>query len=194
MLLSTDKSRRPRHEHDVYSTPRGFVEQALDLVDGTPGSILDIGAGDGAWGQAARDRYPAAHLRGVELRSLPMPRAYDAWYVGDFTRVAPALPAVDLVIGNPPFGIAEECIRLALDRLNFGGCAVFLLRLAFLESQRRAGGLFHEHPPELVSVCASRPQFYGATTGVTAFAFYRWRRDYTGPTRLRWSVTSKGES
>jgi hypothetical protein len=190
MLLNTDKPRRPRHAHDTYFTPPAFVQQGLALVPGPPATILDPGAGEGVWGRAARARWPEVHIIGVELRGVPQPAEYDEWHTGPVAEVAPSLPRVDLVIGNPPFGqgAAEEFVRLALGGLNFGGLVVFLLRLAFLESQGRANGLFREHPPEVVSVCASRPRFYGDGTGATPFAFFRWRLDHAGQPALHWSV------
>ena len=138
MLLTTDKPRRPRHAWDYYRTPEGHVAAALALVPGTPAAILDPGAGDGAWGQAARSLWPAARIAGVEVRDVRQPAAYDEWHTGPFAQVAPSLPLVDLVMGNPPYREAEEFVRLSLSCLRFGGCALFLLRLAW-PSKYRSG-------------------------------------------------------
>jgi len=190
MLLGTktEKPRRPRHKFDYYVTPEGHIAAGLDLVPGVPATILDTGAGCGAWGRAARVRWPNAHIIGVEARDVPKPEGYDEWHTEPFAQVAPVLPLVDLVCGNPPYREAEEFVRLGLGCLRFGGCVVFLLRLAFLESRRRSGGLYQEHPPELVSVCARRPRFYGKGGGAEAYAFFRWRKEYDGQPGLGWSL------
>ena len=182
------KSRQPRHAFDHYQTPAAHIDMALDLVSGTPATILDPGAGDGAWGTAARQRWPVARIIGVEVRDVPCPPGYDEWHTGPFEVLAPALPGVDLVVGNPPYRVAEQFVRRSLALLNEGGQLVFLLRLAFLESRVRTRGLFREQPPALVSVCAARPIFYGdGRNGADAFAFFVWRRDFRGRPGLSWS-------
>jgi hypothetical protein len=194
-LILTHSERRARHEHDRYLTPRSFAEKALDLVEGTPSRILDPGAGEGVWGQAAAARWPQAWIIGIDIQpGFPAvvregPRVYDEWHVGDFlTEAREEGMDVDLVIGNPPFSLAAEFIRHSLNQLTFGGVCVFLLRLAFLESEQRANGLFREFPPEEVSVCTRRPRFYGIKgNGGTAFAFFKWRLGHKGQTRLTWS-------
>lgn len=197
-MLRVKEARRPRSQHDFYATPRGHVEAALDLVCGTPRQILDPGAGGGPWGSGARQRWPDARITGVEIDPRFLDTRYHAgynvWLSRDYLTPEPEqwLPPCDLVMGNPPFAQAEAFVRQSLRVLSFGGVCVFLLRLAFLESKGRAGGLFTEHPPEVVSVCAGRPRFYDNKTGADAFAVYLWRKNWRGETRLTWSDIGKG--
>lgn len=85
----------------------------------------------------------------------------------------------DLVIGNPPYSLAEEFIRRSLDLLKDSGRCAFLLRLNFLEGQKRAPWL-RQHVPD-VYVLPRRPSFYasgpkkGKTDG-TAYAWMVWAR------------------
>lgn len=187
-LILNKPLRRERHMNDAYYTPPEFVTAGLALVDGTPKTILDPGAGLGSWGEGARQRWPLADITGVEIEPREPPHPYSYWYPMDY--LGRRWGSVDLIIGNPPYVQAEAFIRHSLAQLTYGGVCVFLLRLAYLESQRRGQGLFQEHPPVEVSVCTRRPRFYGIKgNGGTAFAFVKWRRDYRGETRLTWSVT-----
>ncbi len=66
-----------------------------------------------------------------------------------------------------------------------------LLRLAFLESGRRYRTIFDTCPPSRVWVFSERMTIYqyGATragSGSTAYAWYVWDKDHSGPTELRW--------
>ena len=61
-LRTTSKPRRPRHPLDVYETPPEFAAAGLQLVTTEPATVLDIGAGGGVWGEAARVRWPGAHI------------------------------------------------------------------------------------------------------------------------------------
>lgn len=188
MLLITDQPRRPRHAFDAYDTPVEFAHLGLALVEGEPQTVLDPGAGTGPWGTAARARWPRARIIGIEARPLAKPPAYDEWHVGPFELLAPSLPRVQAVVGNPPYRDAEGFIHRSLALLAPGGTAVFLLRLAFLASVERAVGLFRSCPPALVSICARRPIFYGDRNGATDFAFFVWREGHHGPPRLSWST------
>lgn len=175
--------RRPRHEHDVYETPPEFAAAGLDLVTTSPEWILDVGAGAGVWGTAARARWKRAELIGVELRELPRPDVYDEWIVGDFAEAAPELGTFDLVMGNPPYRHAEAFIRAGLSLLAPGGELLFLLRLSFREGINRNRGLFREYPLAELSVCDRRPKFHSQKNGSIAFGFFRWVKDWQGGTQ-----------
>lgn len=193
MTIVLEKTqRRPRHERDAYVTPAAFAAAGLALVEGEPNRILDPGAGSGVWGEAARERWPWAHIIGVEIESSPCPNAYSGWWSEDY--LDRVFGNYDLIMGNPPYAHAEQFIRRSLTQLNYGGVCVFLLRLAFLESQSRGRGLFREHPPERVSVCMKRPVFYGDGGGATAFCYMVWRNGHRGETRLMWSSCERTTS
>jgi hypothetical protein len=182
LLAQQRPDRHPRHDLDVYLTPEAFIRAALRLVTITPVSVLDVAAGDGRWGQAARTLWPQAVVAGVEIRDLPKPADFDAWFApADFLLLAAELPKFDAVITNPPYRHAEAVIRAGLSLLRPGGELVAFLRLAFREGRQRNQGLFKEHPVTELAVCAARPKFYGFRSGQTAMAVFRWRQGYTGP-------------
>jgi hypothetical protein len=111
-------------------------------------------------------------------------------------------PATDLVVGNPPFGIppdqarelypelevpatrikspvpmAERHVRQAAALVAGRGSVVFLLRLAFLESQERRA-LWRELPPRKVWTVVPRPGFLqtSGNTDSTAYGVFWWDR------------------
>lgn len=193
-----DKEKLPqRRDLDYYPTAIIDAERGLDflfhtmsLYGETPHApvVLDPGAGDGVWGNVLKRECPSAAIYGVELREVRRPEVYTAWAVGDFLAGAALIePSFDLVIGNPPYKNAEQWIRRSLDVVKEGGYLLFLLRLTFLESQKRASGLFVEHPPLRVAVCGRRPSFSGnGKTSPDAYMYCIWRKGFQGEPTLTW--------
>jgi len=108
-IISTDKALRPRDPHDHYPTNIEVARAALREVAGfmEHPTILDAGAGDGVWGQAARDIFLFSIIHGVELREIEQPNnAYNLWVAGqNYATYQPAPDRkYDLAIGNPAFG------------------------------------------------------------------------------------------
>lgn len=202
-IIKTDKELRDRDARDYYPTPKGLVRAALRKYERlsrrihsrapvAPRTIIDPGAGSGAWGEVAREIWPNAGITGVDLHFPDKPPAYDLWRNHDY--IATPEPAVysgaDLVMGNPPYKFAEEFVRQAHRDTNTFGRIVFLLRLSFLESQGRALGLWREYPPAMVSVLDRRPSFTGnRKTDSDAYAVYFWIKgqQFKG-TMLDWLV------
>lgn len=187
-----------RHENDFYETPEAFVHAALnatvkyfhlDFKDDI--RVLDPGAGTGVWGRVYRKFNWDADIWGVDIDPRHTPdleiSAYDAWTEGDFLEWFGDFSlfenvSFDLIIGNPPFKQAEEFVRIALHRLTPRGRLVFLLPLDFLGSQKRAKGLFKEHPPSKVIISSRRIQFAGKSPP-NNHALYVWdnSKDYECP-------------
>ncbi len=80
----------------------------------------------------------------------------------------------DAVIGNPPFSLAADHIRIALSLLAVGGTLAFVLRLNFLGSTKRVQ-LLTEHPPDAVYTLEPRPSFTGGGNDSTEYALFVWR-------------------
>lgn len=64
----------------------------------------------------------------------------------------------DIIITNPPFYLAEEIIRKALEDVVSGGAVVMLLRLNFFGSKQRFS-LFKQYPPTYAYVHHRRMSF-----------------------------------
>jgi hypothetical protein len=96
------------------------------------------------------------------------------------------------IVTNPPFKLAEEFVAHALDLCPR---VVMLLRLAFLESDRRTG-ILEDHGLARIHVFRKRlPMTFRdgwegrkANSGM-AFAWFLWDRSHAGPTmidRISW--------
>jgi hypothetical protein len=179
-----------RHPHaerglDLYETPAVAVE-ALLRVEKIPRRIWEPAAGRGAIVKVLRDR-------GHEVI------ASDVFDYGDLDRVVDFLTTTtmpegcDTIVTNPPFKIAEAFVAHALE---LAPRVVMLLRLAFLESERRCGilegrGLARVHVFRKRLPMMHRDQWVGrkANSGL-GFAWYTWIRGYNdGPTivdRISW--------
>lgn len=149
-----------RRDADFYPTPDELAERIVSSVPLISDiSILEPSAGSGAFVRACRANWPLARVSQVE----PGPHHFDPevdGYRATLEEFAARLPDArfDLIIGNPPFSLAKEHIRLCLSMLAPSGRLVFLLRLAFLETKKRAK-FWRECPPAKVTVLRERPSF-----------------------------------
>lgn len=142
-----------RRLFDDYPTPGWCVDRLLDRLPLPGGKWLEPGAGRG-WIISAVNEWRAAH-------SLPAP-TWDAIEInpafrpelaaldcrklvfGDFLDIGSAIDAdYDVIIGNPPFSLAEPFICEARRRARI---VVLFLRLNFLGSEGRQGLLEADHP------------------------------------------------
>ena len=95
------------------------------------------------------------------------------------------------IVSNPPYSEAEKFVRKALETVQTGGKVAMLLRLLFLEGQKRKK-LFEEYPPNVVYVfgkrarCAKGGDFERYTNSMQAFAWFVWEKGYVGDTVIRW--------
>lgn len=191
-----------RRPHDVYETPTYAVALAYrlflerwpwweDPFRKEPLRILDVGAGGGVWGTMARQYWPDDHIHGIEVRRLSKPEAYDCWWCpGDFERFIEryAGPPFDLIVGNPPFSIANEAVLGGFHHLKEGGCLMYLLRMSFLAGQERARSLYRDCPLAMVAPFSKRISWSGdGKTNATDHAMYYFVKGYKGDPIVRWA-------
>jgi hypothetical protein len=188
-IIYTNKPLPVRFKNDLYPTPVDFCRAALGTLNMNYdfGNVLDPGAGLGAWGKAVRelinvdDRFAKANLVGVEMDENTYPDGdyYDEWFVEDYLKWKTKMK-FDLIIGNPPYRQAEEFVRKSFELLKPGGIVLFLLRLSFLEGQKRGADLWREHVPYSVHVVSRRISFTGnRRSDETAYALYRWEEPFS---------------
>jgi hypothetical protein len=167
---------------DTYETPAVAVE-ALLRVESLPEAIWEPACGPGSIVRALRTaghRVYATDLvdygckdseSGVDFLMEPAP----GFYIG-------------AIVTNPPFKLAREFVTHALT-LGIPKVAM-LLRLAFLESERRRaildGGMlarvyvFRNRLPMMHRAGWTGPR----TSSATAFAWFVWELGHKGPTEL----------
>ena len=111
--------------------------------------------------------------------------------VHDFLQ--PYLPdgigGAEWVVTNPPFRLAEQFARRALEIAETG--VALLVRSVFTEGVGRYERLFRPHPPAIIAQFTERvPMVKGRLDGkassATAYAWFVWTRKPVTETRLAW--------
>ena len=174
---------------DCYETPACAVH-ALLKVEALPHYIWEPACGRGAIVNVLRD---AGHeVVASDIADYGVPITAPGNWGRDFLaeRVAPA--GTEAIATNPPFRFAEQFVEHAL---RLCPKVVMLLRLAFLESERRCGilekrGLARVHVFRKRLPMMHRAGWEGrkANSGM-AFGWFCWDRSHIGPTvidRISW--------
>jgi hypothetical protein len=169
---------------DLYETPAVAVE-ALLRVEQIPHRIWEPAAGRGAIVRVLRDHGHAVIASDIHNYG-------NLHFVSDFLAQERLPAGCEAIVTNPPFRLAEEFVAHALE---LAPLVIMLLRLAFLESERRCRilegrGLARVHVFRKRLPMMHRDQWVGrkANSGM-AFAFFVWDRNHKGPTtidRISW--------
>lgn len=174
-----------RDSPDDFPTPPWATRALLEHVIGSSGlreqSVLEPACGVGHMAKVLKDYF----------REVKFADAYDYGYgpVQDYLTYPYELNAVDWVITNPPFRLAEEFISRSFDVARHG--VAVLVRTVFLESKGRYERLFRDSPPSEFAQFVERvPMVKGRldkkATTATGYAWLVWRfTDSSGP-RLVW--------
>lgn len=180
-MSSTNRGAK-RRPLDAYYTTDAVARECLSTIaDEIRGqATLEPHAGSGAFVRAAMDLHSAVMAIDINPEAGGLSQGVASW-VGDYLTY---YGSPTWTFGNPPFNRAEEHIRHALNTSRVG--AAFLLRLAFLETEKRIP-FWKEHPAAEVYVLSRRPSFTGGGTDSAAYGWFVWRkgRSPKAPTLLR---------
>jgi hypothetical protein len=183
-----------RHTHverglDLYETPSVAVE-ALLRVEKLPRKIWEPACGRGAIVNVLRAH--GYEVVASDVADYGLPITPPGYYGRDFLLERKLPAGCECIVTNPPFMHAEKFVAHALD---LSPLVIMLLRLAFLESERRCGilegrGLARVHVFRKRLPMMHRSNYVGpkANSGM-AFCWMTWSRGYTGlPTinRISW--------
>lgn len=163
---------------DFIARPRRVLE---------PSTILEPTCGSGSWLPGIRSTWPGARIHAVEkhpdLGDYTRGRGFSV-EVQDVFRAQ--LGTYDLIVGNPPFSLADDLIPMLISRLNPGGVLAFLLRLNFFAGQERYERLWRIFPATAAYPLPARPGFTpdGGSDG-TDYMMCVWTPGWQGPTLLR---------
>lgn len=168
-----------RRESDFYATPLESVYSFLDNYDEIKDNdlILEPSAGNGAIIKALRNRGYKNHIVAIELREEERENLIghaDSVGTLDFLK-DPDLGKFDVIIGNPPYSLAQEFIDKSLSLLRPGGRLIFLLRTNFLESEKRFKWWQDKIPSGLYTL-HKRPSFTGKGTDATSYSWFVWEQ------------------
>jgi hypothetical protein len=188
MLDMSSQSRRSPHAErglDLYETPSVAVE-ALLRVESLPHKIWEPAAGRGAIVNVLRSAGHAVVASDIHDYGFPL------HFAGNFLEAIDLPTGVEAIVTNPPFRLAEEFVAHAL---KLSPLVIMLLRLAFMESERRCPilegiGLARIHCFRKRLPMMHRDGWEGrkANSGM-AFAWFCWDCTHRGPTtinRISW--------
>lgn len=176
----------PKDSPDDFPTPpwatRALIEHILDNKrDLLSQTCLEPACG-------------AGHMAKVLKEYFGDVRAADAFHYGygpvrDFLTYPYEANAVDWVITNPPFRLAEDFVLRAL-RVARHGVAI-LARTVFLESAGRYEAIFRDTPPTKFAQFVERvPMVKGRldekASTATGYAWLVWEKDAAYSSRLMW--------
>jgi hypothetical protein len=167
---------------DLYETPEVAVH-ALLKVEQLPIRIWEPACGPGAIVRVLRD---AGHeVVAGDLVDYGCPLSSHGI---DFLMELRAPHKVEAIVTNPPYKLADRFVAKGLELCPL---VIMLLRLAFLESARRAPILDRGQLARLYPFSDRLPMMHrhGWTgpiaTSQTAFAWFVFDRNHHGPTTLR---------
>lgn len=167
------------------ATNRGTIRQeaVYNLLDNYHGIksediILEPSAGNGNIIRALRNRGFKNRIDAIELRETEKENLIglaDNTEITDFLGLDPWHSRYNVIIGNPPYSLAQQFIDKSLDLLTPGGRLIFLLRTNFLESKKRFNW-WQDKLPNGLYVLHQRPSFTGKGTDATSYSWFIWEK------------------
>lgn len=130
--------------------------------------ILEPAVGDGAILKAIENFQGEIDFDCIDVVKTTLPNFYHQSFL-----LFTAPREYKTVITNPPFSLAELFIRHAR-KIAPNATLIFLLRLAFLESQKRIK-FWQEFPLSELYILSKRPSFTGFGTDSCAYAWFVWK-------------------
>jgi hypothetical protein len=155
-----------RCEADRYITPDEAISNFLDVFeieDSWGKTILEPCAGNGAIVKEIRKKHKDNFITAIEIRESERNNLIDAGanriLVEDFFKCERiSFNYLDIIISNPPYGLAQEIIDHSFEIVGPNTDIVMLLRLNFLGSQERKD-FWNKHPVRQLYPLSKRPSF-----------------------------------
>lgn len=190
-----------RNERDYYITPSGTIRDFFDRFlavepEFKPRNLvaLDPCAGGDVENEMP---YPKELLRlgclAANLDTMDIRPDSPAEYTGDYLAAELGGAQHNCIISNPPYNLATEFIKKALEEVVPGGFVIMLLRINFFGSQAR-NAFWQQHMPKWCFIHSKRPSFFtdsqkkalraqGITvsTDATEYAHFVWQKGEASP-------------
>lgn len=188
--MPTNRRIMPDDGYQFYPTPEWATKALLDR-ESFHGKIWEPCAGNGDMVRPIAEKYGRSNVIASDI----VERDFRLDFVGDIFDNSRNSEFTDHLITNPPYGRDIDRLVLAGLRQTKYKMAL-LLRLAFMESERRYNTLFSnpETRPKRVHVFSERITFYPggvrtAGSGTTAYAWFvfdKSEEEKFKPTTIQW--------
>lgn len=178
--MSSAPKHQPRRKLDAYYTPDDLARALVGVLPvGWRVRVWEPHVGGGAFAEALHDRGCYVMASDIDPDNQWAP-SFDPLLLAcdDFLQLD---WSAHWIVGNPPYRDAMAHVRHALRQTDRH--VVFLLRLAFLESRKRAA-FWSKHPCRKIWVLSERPSFTGGGTDSAAYGWFWWDAEHRGPTEL----------
>jgi hypothetical protein len=181
-ITANKRTRLRDRKDDLYETPAVAVE-ALLLAEKLPHHVWEPACGRGSIVRVLR-----AHGHTVWATDIVDYGLEDSEGRVDFLMERQSRIDTEAIVTNPPFKLASDFVEHALALCPK---VVMLLRLAFIESERRRG-ILDSGKLARVHVFRNRlPMMHrdgwtgNKVSNPTPFAWFVWERNHVGPIELR---------
>lgn len=179
--MSSTNRNSVRMKHDYYKTPVYEIENFLKQFNKIYGyhlhfsNILDPCAGGDTKSPMS---YPEAlKAYNTKIDTIDIRQDSKAALKADYLQTD-CKNKYGMIITNPPFNIALEVIKKAIDDVKDGGIVIMLLRLNFFGSKKRKQ-FWDYHMPEYTFVHHERMSFTdNGKTDSIEYCHMVWRKGY----------------
>lgn len=181
-MAATTLKPNDRQRDDFYSTPRSAIEQFLQK-EPFHGGVWEPACGDGAISRVLVERHHDVYSTDL------IDRGYGQGGI-DFLMEYKCLRRN--IVTNPPFKLATEFARHALNIVPAGGKVAMLAKIGLIEGPTRED--IHAHLAR-VYVIRRRVTFLkdgkefsrsNGKGGIHTYAWFVWDRAHVGPVKLDW--------
>lgn len=185
-LGASNHTERIREKHDYYATEPKAVEELLKVEDFSP-CVWECACGEGHISEVLIKH-------GYDVLNTDL---IDRGYINQHATLdfldcnATGRNEYD-IITNPPYKHAAEFVSRALEISREGTKIAMLLKIQFLESERR-GKLFDENPPKRIWVARRRLntarngdfENFGSGSAML-LAWFVWEKGFKGKPTIDW--------
>jgi len=180
MIGSHNLSAEDRANEDFYATSPEAAEWLIKIEDLNE-NIWECACGEGHLSKVfVREGFKVMSTDlidrgygkgGVDFLKLHQP------YAGD-------------IVTNPPYKLAEEFLKKAMELIYDGNKVCLFLKIQWLEGKARKE-LFKKYPPKTIWVSSSRIKCgtngnFSKSSSMMALAWFVWEKGYTGDTVVKW--------
>lgn len=195
-LGASNHTDKEREADDFYCTSPEAIDKLIMKAEDTDtplNRVWECAAGAGHLSKRLKQLGYTVYSTDIKDRGYPLDRKLD--FLTATEADVPFDGYLFDILTNPPYKKAKEFVLKGLELLPKNGSLYMFLKLTFLEGKARYNEIFSKTPPYKVYVfservmCAKNGEFERMKAGggsATAFAWFVWRKGYTGDTIVKW--------